>query len=119
MVSTRRVGSGGPSVPGEERDMAEDELPDFSGKVVLFYVASPPAGLANGVIMEQAEFRRFGGKLLVIGRTPDKTDPMWASHLQSGVAWDSMVHYLVFDSRAEYERRMSDATPGLAKRLGR
>ena len=39
-------------------DMVDNELPDFSGKVVVFYMASPPAGTTNGVIMEEAQFRR-------------------------------------------------------------
>jgi hypothetical protein len=99
--------------------MAEDELPDFTGRVVVFYVTGPPAGMSNGIIMEHAEFRRWGGKLFVVGRTPEKTDSMWASRLQGGVAWDSVAHYLLFDSREDYERRMADATPGLARRAFR
>jgi len=105
---------------GDVRDgVVGDELPDFSGKVVLFYVTSLAGGMANGVVVEQAEFRRFGQKLFVVGRTPEKTDSMWASRLENGVAWDAVVHYLVFASREEYERRMANAAPGLAKRFAR
>ena len=49
---------------GDVRDgVVGDELPEFSGKVVLFYVTTLARGMANGVVVEQAEFRRFGQKL--------------------------------------------------------
>jgi len=98
-------------------DVVSDTLPDFSGKLVLFYVRNSPGGMANGVVIEHGTFSRFGGRLFVVGRTPEKTDSMWAARLEGGIAWDAVLHYLVFVSREDYERRMANAAPGLAKRF--
>jgi len=92
-------------------------MPDFTGKVVVFYVADPPRGVDTGVIMEYVEFRRFGDRLFVVGRIPENAESQWVSRLQSGVAWDAVVHYLVFDSREDYARRAASAKPGFLQRL--
>lgn len=97
--------------------MADNNLPDFTGKLVVLYVTSPPAGMDAGVILEYPEFRRFGERLFVVGRVPEKIDSAWASRPQSAVAWNSIVHYLIFDSREDCERRVASAKPGLVKRL--
>jgi hypothetical protein len=93
------------------------DLPDFSGKVVIFYVSNPPAGIDGGVVLEFVEFRLYGGKHYLIGRVPERVESAWVSRLQAGIAWDSVLHYLMFDSREDYERRTSSAKPGLLRRL--
>jgi hypothetical protein len=55
--------------------------------------------------------------LFLVGRVPEKVEADWASRLLSGIAWDAVVHYLVFDSREEYERRTASGKTGLMSRL--
>ena len=93
------------------------DLPDFSGKVVVFYVSDPPAGIDNGVVLEYVELRSHGGRLFLVGRVPEKMDSAWVARLPAGVAWDSVIHYVVFDSREDFERRTSTPRPGLLRRI--
>jgi hypothetical protein len=102
---------------GTSHKVSDDTVPNFKGKLVVCYVASPPRGMDGGVLMEFAEFRRFGQKLFLVGRVPEKVDASWASRLQSGIAWDAVVHYLVFDSREDYERRTAAGKGNLMSRL--
>ena len=105
--------------------MAEQEtevpsLPDFSGKLVIFYLAGASRAVEGGVLLEYVEPRWVGRKLFLAGRTPETSESQWVSKLQAGVAWDSVTHYLVFDSREDYERRTASGKPGLwARLLGR
>ena len=93
------------------------ELPDFSGKVVVFYAAGLPPGMDAGVTMQYAEFRRQGGRLFVVGRVPEGVSGDWASRLQCGVAWDSVAHYIVFESLDEMEKRAKAGKPSWLARL--
>jgi hypothetical protein len=43
--------------------MAEKKLPDFGGKLVLFYTANAPRGIQDGVLMEFVNFADFSGRL--------------------------------------------------------
>ena len=101
--------------------MSETELPDFTGKLVVFYVAGSGANSwgDSGVVLQYVEFRRIGGRLFIVGRMPEKVGVEWVWNLQSGIAWDAVAHYLVFDSQEDYERRTAKAQPGLLKRLVR
>ena len=94
-----------------------DELPDFTGKVVIFYVQHPPPGADSGMAMEYVEFKRLGGRLFAIGRVPENFESEWVSRLPGAVAWDAVVHYLVFDSREDYGRRTASARPTLVQRF--
>lgn len=91
--------------------MPEDTLPDFTGKVVTFYVANAPPGVEAGIAMENLEFKRLGGRLFVVGRVPEMSESEWVSRLQSAIAWDAVVHYLVFDSQEEFRTRLATAKP--------
>ena len=87
--------------------MPEDTLPNFTDKVVTFYVADAPRGIEAGIAMEHVEFERLGDRLFAIGRVPEMAGSEWVSHLQSAIAWDSVVHYLVFESRDDFRTRMA------------
>ena len=87
--------------------MPEDTLPNFTDRVVTFYVADAPRGIEAGIAMEHVEFKRLGGRLFAIGRVPEMSASQWVSHLQSAIAWDSVVHYLVFDSHEDFRTRMA------------
>jgi hypothetical protein len=86
--------------------MSEDDLPDLAGKFVVVYVSSPPTEMNAGVTLEFGEFRRMGGRLFLLGRLPEKIASEWVVGLQGAVAWDSVVHYVVFRSRDDYQNRV-------------
>lgn len=93
------------------------QVPDFAGKVVLFYLANSPSSVEAGVTMEYIEPRLVGGRLFLVGRTPEQIGQEWVSQLQAGIAWDAVVHYVVFDSRDEFQARMGQVRHGLVERL--
>ena len=97
--------------------MTESELPDFANKLLVLYVSDPPRGMEAGVFLEFAEFKQYGDRLFLVGRVPERGDSGWASRLPSAVAWGSVVHYLVFDSREDYERRTARAERTIRRRL--
>ena len=95
----------------------ECERPDFSGKVVVCYLANAPRDSESGIVMEYVEFRQLQGRWFLTGRVPEYVDFQWAARLQQAVAWDAVIHYLVFDSREDYERRAALGKPSLAQRI--
>jgi hypothetical protein len=107
----------GDDVLATEGQLTDAERPDFSGKVVVFYLANAPRDSESGVVMEYVEYRRLGGRWFLTGRVPEYVDFQWASRLQTAVAWDSVIQYLIFDSREDYERRAALGKPTLAQRL--
>ena len=92
-------------------------LPDWSGKLVLLYVSDAPHGVEDGVVFEYPEFRVLGARLFLLGRIPEVHGHEWVAKLQSGVAWDSVVSYVLFDSREDYQQRMATAQPTGLRRL--
>jgi hypothetical protein len=99
--------------------MTKSKLPDFSGKIVLFYMTNAPGGLQDGVLMEYISFVEYGDKLFLTGRIPtfDERGQDWVSNLQAGIAWNDVVHYVIFESRDDYiSRTMTENVP-LFKRL--
>jgi hypothetical protein len=99
--------------------MDSSDPPDFSGKVVIFYLANTFGTASNGIVLEYVEPRLLGGRMFYVGRHPEKSASRWVAKLQGAVAWEAVVHYLVFDSREEYERRVAhwSARPSLFQRL--
>jgi hypothetical protein len=91
--------------------MTEDGLPDFKDKIVALYVANAPPSISAGAVLEHASFKRLDGRLFVVGRAPAFVGSNWVSNLEAAVAWDSVVHYLIFQSREDYLSRMKVATP--------
>lgn len=90
--------------------MANDNLPDFSGKLVILYLANAAPSIQEGTLLEYASFKEFGERLFIVGRVPSvDEDGQWVANLKSGVAWDSVNHYLIFDSREDYINRVSKA----------
>lgn len=97
--------------------MSEGNMPDFSGKIVIFYVESAPAGLEGGILMEYVELQVLEGRKFLVGRVPSWAESQWVARVQGGVAWDSVVHYLVFDSREDYQQRVATAKQGVMGKL--
>ncbi len=99
--------------------MNAENLPDFHGKIVVFYISNAPPSLQEGALLEYASFKQFGEKLFVVGRVPeiDAENGDWISNLQGGIAWDSVTSYLLFDSREDYLSRMGVAQSSFIQRL--
>lgn len=99
--------------------MNTENLPDFNGKIIVFYVAGAPPSLQEGALLEYVSFKQFGQKLYVVGRVPevDAENGDWVSNLQGGIAWDSVTSYLVFDSREDYLSRMGGVRSTILQRL--
>ena len=99
--------------------MSEEGLPDFYGKVIVVYVANAPHGIQDGIVLEFASIEKYAGRLFIVGRVPsvDGSSGDWSANLQGGVAWDSVAHYLIFDSREDYMRRMRKHNKPLLQRI--
>lgn len=81
-----------------------DTLPDLSGKVVWFEIAGAPAE-REGVLLEYIEFRCLCNRVFAVGRMAEWDISGWLAGVEAAVAWDSVVHYLVFKSREDYQKR--------------
>ena len=90
-------------------------LPDFAGKTVVVYVANAPGGVESGIMLEYPEFKKFNDRLFLTGRMP-QVDGYWATNLSGGIAWDSVVHYLVCNTSEELKARLSEKS-GLLRRF--
>jgi hypothetical protein len=99
--------------------MSEEKLPDFYGKVIVIYVSNAPHGIQDGIMLEFASLEQYAGRLFIVGRVPsiDGSSGDWSANLQGGVAWDSVTHYLIFDSREDYIRRMPKPAKPLLQRV--
>ena len=91
--------------------MIDDGLPDFTGKLVLIYVADAPRAIDTGLLLEYASFKRMDSRLFVVGRASAVAGTEWVSQLPAVVAWDAVVHYLIFDSPEDYLARMKKSEP--------
>src|SRR5579884_743851 len=87
-------------------------LPDFAnGKVVWFELSGMDSRL-GGVLLEYIEFKTFGGRLFATGRMAQtKTIQGWIAGAPAAVSWDSVVHYIVFASREDYDQRAASFKP--------
>ena len=94
----------------------EAVLPDFSGKTVVVYAANAPSGIADGVVLEYPEFKRFNDRLFLIGRMA-QIEGSWARNAQCGIHWDSVVHYLIFNSTEDFLSRAKPPKSGIFRWL--
>jgi|SRR5581483_23624 len=99
-------------------NILEDTLPDFSGKVVWLEIAGAPEE-RGGVLLEYVEFRRFSGRVFLVGRMAEWDVSGWLAGTDAAVAWDAVVHYLVFKSREDYQKRATMHKPSLRDRVFR
>ncbi len=96
-----------------------EELPDFSGKMVVFYTSNAPRAVQDGILLEFITFQIYGGRLFVNGRIPltDNKGMEWESNLKAAIAWDDVTHFVVFDSREDYIERTGKAKVSIFQRL--
>ncbi len=52
-----------------------------------------------------------------MGRSPQIWEKDWCANLPSAVAWDAVLHYLVFDSHEDYLKRGQRAPDSWLHRL--
>jgi hypothetical protein len=79
-------------------------IPDFSGKVVIFYTSDE----GGSHLLASPVFEMRAGRLFVSGRSPVVGG--WMDGLAGAVAWDAVSAYVVYDSaeacEAAYKRRL-------------
>lgn len=94
----------------------EETYPDFSQKVVWFELAGAALD-RGGVLMEYVEFRSLAGRMFITGRMLESDVSGWLSGVEAGIAWDAVIHYLVFKSREDYAQRSATHKPSLRERV--
>ena len=81
----------------------KSSLPDFTGKVLSLSIA----GENDGRCLEHPHWRTQGGRLFLVGTVPrGGSDNDWCEGIPSGVAWEVVTDYLVFDSVEQYFERL-------------
>jgi len=83
----------------------EAGLPDFTKQIVVFYLSGAPHPIVNGIALEFPIFVRYEGRLFVTGRIAELAGDDWVSSLTTGLAWDAVISYLVFDTREDYNQQ--------------
>jgi hypothetical protein len=84
--------------------MSQKDLPDFSGKLLLFWVRSDDR---HPSVMTECRFVDQAGRLFVLGRAPEGVSDLdWMAGAEVAVAWDSVVMYVVFPDVKTYRDRM-------------
>ena len=79
----------------------QDNLPDFSKKIVLVYFES---GAPNNVAaIESGRFEMQGGSLFLLGRGA-RSKMGWAPGIPTGIAWSKVQAYFLFDSAEDFNR---------------
>ena len=99
--------------------MEQNDLPDFSGKVLIVYTANAPRPCQDGTVLEYAQLEKRGGRLFLTGRFPDIKEQEWLSNCQTAIAWDSIVQYVEYKSLKEFHEKMKQCKPTLMQKLGR
>ena len=96
-----------------------NDLPDFTGQVIVLYVTNAARPIQDGVVVEYAEFKTIGDRLFITGRVPEIGNDAWVSNLQTAIAWDSVQSYLIFKSREDYLNRMPKGSSAVKNWLHR
>lgn len=81
------------------KDTVESEW--LAGKVLSLSTGHDTLALKN------ARIESINDRVFVRGEIPEgATKKNWAKGLSSGVAWDSVTDFMIFESEAEYLERM-------------
>jgi hypothetical protein len=97
--------------------MDDKGLPDFDGKVVIFYLSHSTRWGDPGVVLEYPKFENIDGRLFVRGRIPEMEGQEWISSTQAAVLWEAVIHWVEYKSIEEYRTRMAQYKPSLLQRL--
>lgn len=100
-------------------DAADFTPPEFAGKVVVFYIGSMASGTwgESGVVLDYVSIRTIAGRRFIVGRLPEAVGDQWLWGLHGGIAWESVAHYLAFNSVEDYKSRVPKPALSLWKRI--
>jgi hypothetical protein len=97
---------------------SEDQLPDFTGKILLVYLDGANA-TPNAVshLISNPTFKMQGDRLFLVGTIATADKQGWEG-VKTGIAWDSIEKYVVLESLEDFQRRSGilQATQTPAKR---
>lgn len=84
--------------------MDDTDLPDFKGKIVVFYTRNAPRAIQDGIVLEYISFSKYDNKVFLNGKIPslDSKISDWTSALKAGIAWEDISHYVIFNSKEDY-----------------
>lgn len=94
----------------------DQTLPDLAGKVIWLELAGAPEN-RGGILLEYVEFRTIAGRVYLTGRMMEGEVSGWLSGVEAGVAWDAVIHYLIFKSSEDYTKRTAVHKPSLRERV--
>jgi hypothetical protein len=84
--------------------MKPSKLPDFSGKVVYVALAG---GERYNLTIASPHWEDHSGRLFLVGQVPPGgSSKDWCLGRVSGVAWDQITDYVVFDSLKDYHEHL-------------
>ncbi len=79
----------------------KEKLPDFSGKCISITIKDD--SLSHD--LNNPHFELQGGRLFVVGTVPEgATKSNWVVNCQSGVAWDRVTDYFIFENLESYKK---------------
>ena len=79
-------------------------LPDFKGKVV--YVQLLGEKRIN-LVVDSPHWEDHAGRLFLVGTTPPGgSSEDWCEGILSGIAWDKITDYMVFESVQDYHKHV-------------
>jgi hypothetical protein len=109
----------------DEDLMVSQSEPNFHGKVVVAYLRSEGAfGGQNGWTLESPYLEEQLGRTFLVGKpiARPQDPPPWYEGATLHIPWESISHYLVYESVEACRRAMSrhgDQPPGNAGWFGR
>jgi hypothetical protein len=78
-------------------------LPAFTNVVVSLSIA----GEEDARCLEHPTWERQGGRLFLVGKVPRGCSTNdWCEGIAAAVAWEAVTDYMVFDSAAQYGKRV-------------
>ena len=84
--------------------MKNSKLPDFKNKLVYVQLIGDKR---FNVMVFNPHWEIQGDELFLVGITPDGGSAKnWSMGITSGIAWNKITDYMVFDSLAEYRKRL-------------
>lgn len=86
--------------------MTNPALPNYEGRVLSVSLKQEQ----GTVKIADPRWATVNGHLFLVGRWPDHpTEPQRFAGVQTAVRWDDVNHFILFDSEADFMRRLSDS----------
>jgi hypothetical protein len=99
-------------------EMEEQDLPDFTDKVVLVYMRNAPRSLQDGVTLVSAAFELRRGRVFLSGRVPKELGQEWSGDCHVAVSWDDVLVYIEYQSLDEFNTMVKLTKPTLRQKMG-